>query len=335
VRVVVTGATGNVGTSVVDALASDPAIESIVGLARRLPALERPKTTWLAADVRDADLAAIFRGADAVVHLAWRIQPSRDLETLQMTNVLGSTRVFAAAAEAGVRAIVYASSVGAYSPGPKDRAVDERWPTEGIPTSLYSRQKAAVERALDAFERERPAVRVVRLRKALVFKREAASEVRRLFLGPFVPRFVLRRPLVVPAPERLRFQAVHSRDAGEAYRLAVVREVRGAFNVAADPVLDPRELARILAAHPVPLPAAVLRAGVSLSWRLRLQPADPGWLDLALETPLLDTTRARDELGWTPRRTASQALRELIDGLLERAGLATPPLAPESASAHA
>ena len=78
-------------------------------------------------------------------------------------------------------ALVYASSVGAYSPGPKDRRVDESWPTAGIESSFYSRHKAEVERLLDRFERETPSVRVVRLRPALIFKREAASGIRRLF----------------------------------------------------------------------------------------------------------------------------------------------------------
>ena len=99
----------------------------------------------------------------------------------------GSARVFRAAADAGVASLVYASSVGAYSPGPKDRRVDESWPANGITSSFYSRHKAAVEKLLDRFEREHPQVRVVRLRPGLIFKREAASGIRRLFAGPFLP----------------------------------------------------------------------------------------------------------------------------------------------------
>src|ERR687896_1523067 len=240
-RVVVIGATGNVGTSVLRSLADEPAVDSILGVARRMPGLGFPKTDWARADVSRDDLAPLFSGADAVIHLAWLIQPGRDEATLRATNVDGSARVFEQAAAAGVSALVYASSVGAYSPGPKDRAVDESWPTEGIESSFYSRHKAEVERVLDRFERESPAVRVVRLRPALIFKREAASGIRRLFAGPFLPSPLVRRELipVVPRTERLRFQSVHSNDVGEAYRLAVAREVRGAFNIAAEPVLDP------------------------------------------------------------------------------------------------
>lgn len=330
-RVVVVGATGNVGTSVVRALAADPAVSSILGLARRRPGLQVPKTTWAAADVSRDDLVVHFRGADAVVHLAWLIQPSRDGAVLRATNVEGSARVFSAVGEAGVPALVYASSVGAYSSGPKDRAVSEDWPTGGVPSSFYSRHKAEVERLLDAFEAEHgAAVRVVRLRPGLIFSRDAATGIRRLFIGPFLPRGLVRRGLipVVPDLPRLRFQAVHSHDVAEAYRLAATGEARGAFNVAAEPVLDPPRLGRLLGAVPVRVPSRVLRAAASASWAARLQPTPPGWLDMALAVPVMDITRARRELGWVPRRTAEEALLELLEGIHHGAGLDTPPLAP-------
>src|ERR671920_2114830 len=103
------------------------------------------------------------------------------------------------------------------------------------------------EAILDGFEQAHPDMRVVRLRPGLIFKGEAASGIRRLFAGPLLPTPLLRRGLIpiVPAMERLRFQAVHSFDIGAAYHLAITRDVRGAFNVAADPVLDPPELGRL------------------------------------------------------------------------------------------
>lgn len=328
-RIVVTGATGNVGTSVLDALARDPAVDSVVGVARRLPDLTLPKTSWRVADVADDDLEPIFRGADCVIHLAWLIQPGRDLDVLQAVNVEGSARVFRAVAAAGVGSLVYASSVGAYSPGPKDRRVDEGWPTEGIPSAYYARQKAEVERRLDMFEIEAPDVRVVRLRPALIFKRGAASAIRRLFIGPLLPSPLVRSSLIplVPDVDRLVFQAVHSNDVGEAYRLAATGDARGAFNIAAEPVLDPRTLGAALDAKPVPIHAGALRALASISWRLRLQPTEPGWLDMARAVPVMDTVRARRELGWEPTRGADEALLELLDGIRDGAEYPTPPLA--------
>jgi UDP-glucose 4-epimerase len=330
-RVVVIGATGNVGTSVLSALADDPEVESVLGLARRLPGIRFPKTEWGQVDVaRSTDLAARFVGADAIVHLAWLIQPGRDLEELYAVNVEGSRRVFQAAVDAGVPALVYASSVGAYAPGPKGRAVDESWPTTGLETSTYARQKAEVERILDRVEQEAPSLRAVRLRAALVFKREAASAIRRLFAGPFLPSPLLRPGLIpfVPDDPRLVFQAVHSLDVGDAYRLAVKGDARGAFNVAADPVLDPGQLASALRARRLRVPGRALRAAAAASWRLRLQPSEPGWVDMALNVPVMDYTRAREELGWRPQHTSLEALRELLEGIREGAGIDTPPLAP-------
>ena len=331
-RVVVVGGSGNIGTSVLAALRDDAAVSSVVAIARRPAASTDPKLEWRARDITRDDLRPDFHGADAVVCLAWLIQPSRDLETLRATNVDGSRRVFEAASAAGVPALLYSSSVGAYSPGPKDRAVDESWPTGGIQSSFYSRHKAEVERMLDDVEVRNPSLRVVRMRPALVFKREAASEIRRLFVGPLLPSPLLRRRLIpaVPKSDRLRFQAVHSLDVGEAFRLALHADARGAFNLAADPVLDGDGLGHLLDARPLPLHPGLLRAVTDLTWHLRLQPTPPGWVDLALGVPIMGTARARTELGWRPRHSAADALLELLAGLRDRAGAATPTLDPDA-----
>jgi UDP-glucose 4-epimerase len=331
-RIVVVGATGNIGTSVLRSLESEDRVESVLGLARRRPELAVPKVEWAEADVVNDDLVPHFRGADAVVLLAWIIQPSRDLNRQWMVNVEGSTRVARAVKEAGVPALLYSSSVGAYSPGPKDRRVDEGWPTDGVGTSYYARHKAEVERRLDRFEKEAPGVRVVRIRPGLVFKREAAQGIRRLFIGPFFPGLLANPGLInfVPEIESLRSQIVHSYDVGEAFRLAILNDVRGAFNLATEPVLDAREIGRILDARPVSVPAQLARASARLSWQLRLQPAPEGWLDMALNVPIMDTARARQELGWTPTYDADETLLDLLEGLRTGADLDTPALSRET-----
>src|SRR5436190_10309021 len=101
-RVVVTGATGNVGTSVLQSMIGDERIDSILGVARRRPQMQMPKVEWVAADIRSADLASLFEGAEAVIHLAWLIQPSRDEQETESVNVVGAERVFDATADAGV-----------------------------------------------------------------------------------------------------------------------------------------------------------------------------------------------------------------------------------------
>jgi nucleoside-diphosphate-sugar epimerase len=327
-RVVVTGATGNVGTALLRALATEDAVTSIVGLARRQPELRAPKTEFRAVDVSADPLEQHLEGADCVVHLAWLIQPSRDRATTWRTNVQGSRRVFEAAAAVGVPTIVHASSVGAYSRGPKDRLVDESWPTDGIPTSFYSRDKSVVERMLDDLERLHPRVRIVRLRPSLIFQRAMGRELTKLFLGPLVPRRLAdpARIPFVPDVAGLRFQVTHSDDVADAYRRAIVGGAHGAFNIAAEAVLDPDALAELLGARKVRLPVGLVRGVVAVTWRARLQPTPEGWVDMGLQTPLLDTRRARDELGWEPTRHAGETLLELVAGFRDGAGAPTPPL---------
>ncbi|MFQ6146690.1 SDR family oxidoreductase [Streptomyces seoulensis] len=329
-RIVVTGATGNVGTSVVRLLSEDPEVASVRGLARRIPDWSPPKTEWAAVDVasEQAGLTAEFEGADAVIHLAWAFQPTHDPATTWRTNVLGSIRVFEAVAAARVPALVHASSVGAYSPGPKDRPVDESWPTHGWPDAAYTREKAYLERTLDTFERDHPGVRVVRMRPAFLFKAESASEQRRIFGGRFLPGPLARPELLpfLPDVPGLRVQALHTDDGARAYRLAVRREVRGAFNLAADPPLDAKVLGELLDARPVRLPRTAARSAIAATWGLHLLPASPHLFDAVLRLPLMDCTRAHTELGWRPRRTAVEVIQEFLEGLQRGAGADTAPM---------
>ncbi|MGR6316629.1 NAD-dependent epimerase/dehydratase family protein [Micromonospora soli] len=337
-RIVIVGATGNVGTALLRRLRRESGPE-LVGVARRLPGPSAGEpydgVKWHSCDVGAPDaagrLTAIFAGARVVVHLAWQIQPSHDRRTLYRTNVGGSRAVLDAAVRAGVPALVYASSVGAYAPGPKDHPVSERWPATGVPGSSYSEDKAEVEGLLDTVEREHPGLRVVRLRPGLIFQRDAGTEISRYFLGPLVPVQLLRygRIPLVPTNRRLRMQAVHADDVADAYARAVLGEARGAFNVAADPVLTPELVARHFHGWTVPVAAPVLRAAAALTWRARLQPVDAGWVDLALNAPLMSSDRAETELGWTPRADAVTALRDLFAGISHRAGTPAPPLSPD------
>ncbi|MFF3093387.1 SDR family oxidoreductase [Streptomyces cyaneofuscatus] len=333
-RIVVTGATGNVGTSVVRALAADPGVGSVLGLARRRPALEIAGVEWDTVDLSREDseerLTGLLRGAYAVVHLAWRFQPTHDPVTTWQSNVLGSQRVFRAVERSGTPALVHASSVGAYSPGPKDEpGVDEEWPTHGWPDAAYCREKAYLERVLDTFELRHPQIRVVRMRPGFLFKETAAPEQRRIFAGRHVPGTLLRPDLLpfVPDLEGLRFQVLHTDDAAEAYRLAVLQDVTGPFNLAADPVIDARILAELLDARIVRVPRALVRTALAGAWRAHAVPASPHLFDAVLRLPVLDCTRAHEVLGWQPTRTAQEALSAFLRGVREGRGEDTAPLA--------
>jgi len=332
-RIAVTGATGNIGVRLVERLLGEAGVEQVVGLARRPPAEEtRPRVRWVSLDLGGDDAPAVLTrelaGVDVVVHLAWLIQPSHRPGLMRRANVTGSSHLLRAVEQAGVPALVHASSLGAYSPGPK-RPVDESWATGGVPGSLYSAHKVEVERLLDTFQAGHPGVRVVRIRPTVVAQQEAAAEQARYFLGPLVPRALVRRSLlpVLPVPDGLTIQLVHAADIADLFaRAALEPSARGAYNGAAEPPLDPETLAGTLRARRVRVPAAALRAVVELSWRAHLQPTDRGWIELALRSPLLDSSRAREELGWAPTHAGTAVLLEALEGVSQGSGAPTPVL---------
>jgi nucleoside-diphosphate-sugar epimerase len=343
-RVLVTGGTGNLGTAVLRRLAATPEVSELVGLCRRPPPRRPPydRVRWHLADLAEVSsepvLAAAMSTVDTVVHLAWRLQPARDKARGWRTNVVGSRRVFEAAAAGGAKHVVYASSVGAYSGRAERTPTPESWPTRGVSSSRYSQEKAAVEAWLDRYE-SALGLRVARIRPALVFQAAAASEVGRYFLGPlFSPRLfrLLRRtgPPVIPLPAGLTVQAVHADDLADAVAAILRARAKGPFNLGAD-VLNDRELVTLAGARRVPLPAWLTRAGLWAAYHARAVPTEPGWLDLAMCAPVLDAGRARRELQWQPAWSTAAALTDMLHGMATGVGAPSPALAPHSRSPDA
>ncbi|MBG6239409.1 nucleoside-diphosphate-sugar epimerase [Mycetocola sp. CAN_C7] len=333
-RIVIVGASGNLGTALLRRLRDEPTATEVIAISRREPDLAVAPysgVTWHTLDIGSPsaprELARIFAGADAVVHLAWQLQPNHNEAALWRTNVIGTKNVLAAVAAARVPQLSYSSSVAAYSPGPKTKRVDEHWPTGGIPSSHYSKHKAINERALDRFEEQFPTIVVSRLRPGLVFQRSAASEIAGLFAGRHLPTGWLKwvRPPVLPMPRQAVSQVVHADDVADAFWRAVDRSAAGAFNIAAEPVIDPTVVASVLGSRWVPVRLRVARAFMWASWKLRLQKSDPGWIDIAATVPVMSTSRARDELGWSPRIPSTVALDEIVRGVAEHANVEASP----------
>ncbi|MGW5050324.1 NAD-dependent epimerase/dehydratase family protein [Actinokineospora sp. NPDC004072] len=339
-RIVVVGGTGSIGTALLDVAAVRG--HKLVGVSRREPAPGPPyaDVEWHAIDIAERSaftrLVEVFDGADAVVHAAWLIQPSRDRMNLRKVNVEGTAVLLDALAVAGVPHLVYLSSVGTYAPKDRGGPVSESWPTTGVPTSDYSRDKADVEAMLDRFEAARPGIAVTRLRPALVLQRRSASEVRRYFTGRLIPRAMWKlvrsgRLPALPLPSGLALQFVHAADVATAALAAIDRQHRGALNLAADPIMDLGALAAAVGARPLSVPPRVVRALMAGAWRARLLPMPESWLDLALEVPIMSAERARTELGWAPRWNATETLGDLLAGLADGEGVpASPPLRPST-----
>ncbi len=327
-RIVVTGASGNVGTGVLRALAKQMPHATVIGVCRRPPDRGQvyERVQWHAVDLSSptaaAEMEPALRGADVVVHLALAVQPVRDEDYLYRANVLGTQAVLDAMALAGTPQLVYASSLGVYAPGGTG-PVTEEWPDTGQTSSTYSRHKVIVERMLDGFVAQHPDVTVARFRPTVVVQRDAAWLIKSLYVGPLVPRAMFevlrqRRLPVLPLPAGIALQFVHADDVGDLVIRLIERRATGSFNVAAD-VLDAAALADLVGARPVAVEPRLVRSVITTLNALRLIPLSPGWYDVATNTPLMDTSKARDQLDWAPTRSSTESAWELIGGMADAA----------------
>lgn len=331
-RIVIAGATGTIGSSLVDALLATD--HEPVGIARRLPERRDPRVRWHRADVSTpegvAALRGLLRGADAYVHLAWPLQPMRRPDHLRRSGPEAMIACVMAALDAGVESIVHLSSVAAYSPASRPELVDERWPLGGAAASTYARHKSEGEQRLHRVLAERSAVdRVTILRPCLVAQRTAAGRIARSGLPFLVPGALVDRvPAVpvVPVADGFTLQMVHADDVATATVAALGRRACGSFNIAGDGVVTGRDIAAALGARAVPAPSGLVRGAVAVGWHTRLAPLDPTWIDMAAHVPLMSTTHAREVLGWRPRHDAGQVLEELVAAVAEGAGGETPAL---------
>jgi UDP-glucose 4-epimerase len=320
-RIVVTGASGNVGTALLRRLSAAAAEKyDVVGVVRRPPSRRETPVAWEPLDVADQNallrLRAICEGADCVVHLAWSFQPTRNVDYLYRVGVGGTTALVQAAHDAGVDHFVHMSSVGTYAAGAYGRRVDESWSTAGIESSIYSRTKAAAEALLDDYEARHQGggMRVARLRPGLIVQRDAAAALRRYTLPALLPPPWLAYLPVLPLDRKFVVAFVHADDVADAIVRVIERRSTGPFNLATEPPVRRADLASMLDARPIHVPARVLRPLVQASWLMRLQPVDRGWYDMAFSAPLLDTGRARSELGWVPTWSSLDALADLGAG---------------------
>ena len=322
--VAVTGPTGTFGFGLLPRLQADHRVVRVVGIARRPfdPAEHGwTKLEYRRGDVRDPDaLREAFRDADVVVHLAFLITGTASRDTARAINVEGTLNVFRAAAAAGARRFVYASSVAAYG-FHRDNPVPmtEDWPVRPAARLFYAREKAELEHLLQAEAARTPGLALYLLRPPIVVGPHAVG-AKDLLPGPLAPlgrrlaarvgRVPLPLPAAVPA---LPLQLVHEDDVGSALVLcALGAGPPGAYNIAGDGVLTAADVAREFGLLAVPLPPGPTRLAARAVAALPFLPAAAQWVEAASRPAIMDTTRARRELGWEPRFTALEALRDTI-----------------------
>ncbi|MBH0120789.1 NAD-dependent epimerase/dehydratase family protein [Rhodococcus sp. CX] len=302
-RIVVTGATGNVGTALLARLSAQSDAYEVVAVARRVPPSIPPyrHACWHAIDVGDPDaeemLCRAFDGADAVVHLAWGFQPSHRSDLLRRTAIDGTR------------------AAAAYAPGAYGRTVDESWPATGIPTSQYSTDKVEAEKIVAEAARTTGAPEVTVLRPGLIGQAAAGAALRRYAMPAWMPAVAMRALPVLPIDPSVALPAVHAADVAAAVELALAAPGAGVVNLsAADPVRT-EDVVESLGVRPWRVSRRTLRTLAQVTWRAHLQPVHGGWIDLAYDTPLLDCSRAQRVLGWSPAVSGREVWRETIAGM--------------------
>ena len=322
--VAVTGPTGTFGFGLLPLLQADDRVARIVGVARRPfdPAVHGwTKMQYRRGDVRDPEaLRDAFGHADVVVHLAFLVTGSASAEVIRAVNVEGTLNAFRAAAAAGARRFVYASSVAAYGFHPDNPiGMTEDWPVRPAARLFYARQKAELESLLRAEAAGASGLDLYLLRPPIVLGPHAVGG-KDLLPGPLAPlgrrlggrigRLPVPVPVLVPV---LPLQFVHEEDLGQAFlRCVVAAGPPGAYNVAADGILTAADVAREFGLLPLPLPAGPAQFAARAVAGLPFLPPAAQWVEAASHPVIIDSSRAKKELGWAPRFTALEALRDTV-----------------------
>jgi nucleoside-diphosphate-sugar epimerase len=322
VTVAVTGPTGTFGFGLMPLLQADERIARVVGIARRpFDPNEHgwTKMTYRRGDVRDlAALEEAFQGAEVVVHLAFMITGAASPGTIREINVEGTLNAFRAAAAAGARRFVYASSVAAYG-FHRDNPIGmtEDWPARPAAHLFYAQEKAQIELLLGQEGAGHAGLGVYLLRPPIVLGPHAVG-AKNLVPGPLVPLVRLlagvvgRVPLPVITPP-VPVQFIHEEDVGQAFLLCIVAAgPPGVYNITGDGVLSAAQVLRELGLTPIPAPGRLLRAGARSVAALPYAPPFVGWAESISHPAIMDASKAKQELGWRPRYSSLEALRDAL-----------------------
>jgi len=294
-RVAVTGGSGQLGTQLLVRLVADETVESIVSLDKRPPSVQSYKLHAVEGDVRGPGLEKVFEGCEALFHFAFDVTTVVDRDVFWGVNVEGTKNVLRAAVKAGVKTVVYASSIAAYGvvPGHPVPIVEET-PRVHQPSFPYAATKFEVEAFLDELEAKHPEMSIARLRPTILLGAKIEHGLGRML-----------KARTLPASGSAPFPIVWDEDVADAAMLAMKQRARGAFNVSAEDLLPPVELARRTGLKPLVVPKRVALAVAKLSpWLAKtglMDAVDPAWIETVDTVMIPSCAKARRELGWAPK----------------------------------
>ncbi len=325
--VAVTGPTGDIGIAALRALDASPEVGRVVGMARRPfdPAAHglSEKVVYQQGDVLDrSSVDALVEGADVVMHLAFIL--IGDPEEAQRINVEGSRNVFEATVAAGAKRLVYTSSVAAYGfHADNPQPLPEDVPTRGTDSFYYSAHKAELEGILDEILAGTGIDSYV-FRPCIVAGAGAVTLIETMVgLLPVYGQLRLARRVLATIPflgpvlpdPGVDFQLVHTEDVAAALAAAVGGMGEpGRYNLAGPGAMSVSRMTRALGWWSVPVPASAVATLDELLAKVPGLPAETAWLTAFRVPVLMDTRKAREQLGWDPQWDAESTLRETIAG---------------------
>ena len=301
-RVAVTGAGGSIGAKLVERLMASDDVDGVVAFDSRPLTVEHPKVVSFQQDIRQP-MAGVLReyGVDCLVHLAFRLRPGHDRETVRRVNVGGTAQALRSCRDAGVRSLLYLSSTTVYGSHPGGaQPYTEESPVRPVRGFQYAEDKAATELMLEAFSADNPDTCVTVLRGCVA-------------MGPRSDNFItqaFKKPLLISvlgADPQMQF--IHEDDLQEALELCLMERVPGVYNVTGEGTVAYSEIARVAGRRSVALPAPALAALTQAAWALRLQSDSPASGLAMVRWPwVASAEKLTQETGFRPRHTSREAL---------------------------
>ncbi len=302
--VAITGVNSYFAGVVLPLLAADPEVDKIVGIDVTPWRGGPDKVEFHKMDARSKDLEKILGGVDALYHLAFVVREIHDKKETRDVNVNGSKNAFESAARAGVKKVIYTSSITAYGVHEHNPlGLKEDRPLQGNKDSYYASSKVEVEGIISDFAKNHPEMTVTVIRAALL----AGPNIDNLF-----SELWSRKYQIFPAGRSPHLQLIHEEDLARALYLAFKKDLPGVYNVGADDAISTKWAFSASGARLIPLPAGLLKAAANLLFALRLEKVSQGWVSLSEYTTFANCDKFKTAAGWVPRHGSEETYMDFV-----------------------